>query len=289
MPILSRRLLLALPLLPVAARAAAPLSVVASFSILADLVTAVGGARVQVKALVGPNQDLHEFEPRPSDAMAIGAADLFFVNGLGIEGWAIRLSQATHARRPPVVASRGVKARGNADGTDPHAWQDVGNAIIYVANIRDALAAADPAGAADYRAAAGAYIAQLRTLDAEVRATFAAIPRAQRRVVTTHDALGYYGAAYGIDFHAPQGFSTENEPSAKALAGLIAQVKREHIRALFLENVGPDVLLATVSRETGVHIGGQLFSDALSPPDGPAATYVAMIRHNTALLAEALR
>ncbi len=280
-------------LVPAMGRAAAPLRVVVTFSVLADLVRRIGWDRVAVTSLVGPNQDLHTFEPRPSDVQAIAAADVFIVNGLGIEGWTDRLVGAVKLKRPVVVATRGITPRKMMEGghaeIDPHAWQDVANAIRYAGTIRDALIAADPDGAAAYRAAAEAYRAELAALDAEVRATFAAIPRAQRLVVTTHDALGYFGAAYGIDFRAPQGMSTEGEPSAKELAALIGQIRREHIRALFLENVGRDVLLETVARETGVRVGGQLFSDALSAPDGPAGTYIAMIRHNTATIAAALR
>lgn len=295
--IFMRLLLTLLLLLPVAARAQsggpAPLQVVASFSVIADIATQIGGPHVHVTALVGPNQDLHAFEPRPSDVRAIAAADLVILNGLGIEGWITRLEGAAHPRRPPLIATAGITPRTMMeDGhaiPDPHAWQDVRNAARYAANIRDGLAAADPAHAADYRAAAAAYIAGLDALDAETRAAFAAIPRERRRVVTTHDALGYFGAAYGIDLHAPLGMSTETEPSAKQLAALVGQIRRENIRALFLENVGRDVLLAQVARETKVGIGGQLFSDALSPPDGPAATYVAMIRHNTATILAALR
>ena len=290
---MSHLLLAVLLLLPQAVRADAAITVLASFSVIADIARQIGGPNVSVTSLVGPNQDLHAFEPRPSDARAIAGSDLVILNGLGIEGWIARMQGAAKPRRPPVIATTGVKPRTmTEDGktvTDPHAWQDVRNAALYAANIRDALVQADPAHAAAYQAATTAYIARLVALDAETRTAFAAIPRDRRRVVTSHDALGYFGAAYGIDFRAPLGMSTEIEPSAKELASLIRQIRRDNIRALFLENVGRDVLLEQVSRETKVRIGGQLFSDALSPPDGPAGTYIDMIRHNTAALLAALR
>ncbi len=296
---LTRRASLAAALLPLgglaptAAAADGVLKIIVTFSVLADFVGRIGGARVQVTSLVAPDQDLHGFEPRPSDAKAIAAADVFIANGLGIDDAALRLARAVKTKRPAVIATRDITPRTMIEGTervtDPHAWHDAANARRYVGVIADALAAADPSHGSDYRTEADAYLTELGTLDASIHATFAAIPRAQRRAVTTHDALGYFGAAYGIDFVAPLGLSTDGEPSAKALAALIGQIKRDHIRALFLENVGRDVLLQTVSRETGVRIGGQLFSDALSPPAGVAGTYVAMMRYNSERLAEALR
>jgi len=289
----TRRTCLAATLLPLRARADAALKVVVSFSILADFARQIGGPFVQVATLVPPGKDLHSFEPRPSDAKAIAAADLFVVNGLGIDDAPLRLARSVRTKHPPVIAARDVKPRtmviGNQHITDPHAWQDVANASRYVRTLTAALAGADPLHGDQYQSAAAAYLSTLEALDAEVRAAIAPIPRAQRRVVTTHDALGYFGAAYGIDFLAPLGLSTDGEPSAKALATLINQVKHDQIRALFLENVGRDVLLETVSRETGVRIGGQLYTDALSATDGPAATYVDMIRHNTAMIVAALR
>ncbi len=289
----TRRTCLAAALLPLAARADGGLKVVVSFSILADLVRQIGGPFVQVATLVAPGKDLHGFEPRPSDAKAIAAADLFVVNGLGIDDAPLRLARSVRTKRPPVVAAQDVKPRtmvaGNHRLIDPHAWQDVANAGLYVRTLTAALVVADPIHRAEYQSAAASYLSKLDALDAEVRAALAPIPRGQRRVVTTHDALGYFGSAYGIDFLAPLGLSTDGEPSAKVMAALIKQIKQDRIRALFLENVGRDVLLETVARETGVRIGGQLFSDALSPADGPATTYIDMIRHNTAMIVGALR
>ena len=287
---LTRRTLLATALLPVAARAATPLKVVATFSILADLVATLGAGRVTVTALVAPDQDTHAFQPRPSDAQAIAAADLFVANGLGLEGWAGRLATAAGTRRAPVIATTGLHPlKSAAHGQDPHAWQNAAHVKLYTTNIRDGLIAADPAGADAYQAAAPTYLARLDRLDADIKAALAPIPRANRRIVTSHDAFGYYAAAYGIDFLAPQGLDSDAEPSAKELAALIAQIRREKIRALFLENITNPKLLEQVARETGVRIGGTVYSDALSPPTGPAATYETMMRHNTTLFAAALR
>lgn len=301
---LSRRAVLAAPaaLLPAAAAAATTLKVVASISIIADLVRQIGGARLAVTALIGPEQDPHGFQARPSDAQAIATADLMVINGLGLESWAERLAASAGYRKPGVVASRGVRPllggeahHGSGGGHahdhgayDPHAWQDVANVKLYTANIRDGLAAADPAGATAYAASAAAYLDRLDRLDLDIRAAFLPIPRNRRKIVTSHDAFLYYGDAYDVDFLAPQGLSTEGEPSARDFAALIAQVRAEGIRALFIENISRATLLEQVARETGVRVGGTLYSDALSRADGPAATYEAMMRHNTRLIAGAL-
>ena len=279
--ILTRRALLATPFAAGAAAAAPPLDVIASFSILADFARQIGGPRARVIPLVGPGQDAHGFEPRPSDARAIANAGLVILNGRGLDTWAARLVPAKTRR---IVASPGI----NPLGDDPHAWQDARNAKTYITNIRDALIAADPAGAETYRANATPYLTGLDTLDRDIRDTFSAIPRARRKIVTSHDAFAYYGRAYGIDILAPQGIAAGSEPSAKQLAALIAQIRRDGITALFIENMGRNALLETVARETGARIGGQLFSDALSPESGPAGTYLAMMRHNTAAIAAAL-
>ncbi len=283
---LTRRALLALPLplfgLTLPAKAAPPLDLVASFSILADLAIRIGGPRVRVTPLVGPGQDAHGFEPRPSDARALANAGLVLLNGRGLDSWAARL---VPAKTRTVTASTGIAPLGD----DPHAWQDATNTKSYIATIRDALIAADPEGAETYRANATRYLTEIEILDRDIRETFAPIPRARRKIVTSHDAFAYYGRAYGIDVLAPQGIAADSEPSAKQLAALIAQIRRDHITALFIENIGRNALLETVARETGVHIGGQLFSDALTPSGGPASTYLAMMRHNTAAIAAALK
>jgi zinc/manganese transport system substrate-binding protein len=295
---LVRCALLALLCCGAPAAAQEKLKVVASFSILADLVRNVGGDRVEVTVLVGRNSDSHAFEPSPVDSRRVADANLVVINGLGLEGWIDRLVRAAGGKVPVVVASAGVRPRaGAADetrfghgraGVDPHAWQSVDNVERYVANVRDALIKVDPAGKGAYAANAGAYLARLRALDQEIRSTLAGIPAERRRVITSHDAFGYFADAYGIAFLAPEGLSTEAEPSARAVAGIIGQIESARIRALFLENVVDPRLLRQIARETGARIGGTLYSDALTGPDGPAPTYLDMMRHNVRALAAAL-
>jgi zinc/manganese transport system substrate-binding protein len=267
--------------------------VVATFSILGDMVRHVGGARVNVATLVGANGDAHVYSPTPADARKIGEAKAIFVNGLGFEGWIARLGKAAGAKVPTVVASNGVKPRKMADGhghaaNDPHAWQSLANAKIYVANIRDGLIEADPAGKADYQRNAAAYLGQLDALEREIRLTIDTIPASRRRIITTHDAFGYFNAAYAIEFIAPAGVSTETEMSAGDVAKIITQIRRQNIPAVFLENVSDPRLMRQIARETGARIGGTLYSDALSDSAGPAPTYIDMIRHNIRQLAAAL-
>jgi zinc/manganese transport system substrate-binding protein len=268
------------------------IKVVATFSILADLVRNVGGERVEVSALVGPNGDTHVYAPTPSDAKTLAAARLVVTNGLGFEGWLERLVRASATKALVVVASSGVTPRrtqdDHGDAADPHAWQSVANVKIYVANIRDGLIKVDPAGQGIYQANASAYLARLDALDAEVKAAVARIPADRRRVITTHDAFGYFGAAYGVQFIAPQGVSTEAEASARDVARIIGQIKKLKIPAVFLENVSDPRLLKRISEETEAKIGGTLYSDALTGPDGPAPTYIEMMRHNVRQLAAAL-
>jgi len=266
---------------------------VATFSILADLVKNVGGDRVEVQALVGPNGDAHVYQPTPSDAKTLAEARVVFVNGLGFEGWMERLIKASTSKAAIVTATRGVKPRkaeddhGHGDA-DPHAWQSVANAKIYVANIRDGLVAADPAGKATYEANATSYLTRLDGLDAEVKDAVAKIPAARRKIITTHDAFGYFGAAYGVAFIAPQGVSTESEVSAKDVAKIITQIRKQKIPAVFLENVTDDRMLKRIGSESGARIGGTLYSDALTDEKSPAPTYLDMMRHNVKQLAEAL-
>ena len=269
------------------------LKVVATFSILSDLVKNVGGDRVDARTLVGPNGDAHVYQPSPSDAKTLADAKVVFVNGLGFEGWMERLIKASGSKAPVVTATKGVKPRKSDDehshgGADPHAWQSVANAKIYVANIRDGLSAADPAGKASYEASAAAYLAQLDALDAEVKAAIDRIPADRRRIITTHDAFGYFAAAYGVDFIAPQGVSTESEVSARDVAKIITQIRKQRIPAVFLENVTDDRLLKRIGAESGARIGGTLYSDALTDGQGAAPTYLDMMRHNVKQLAQAL-
>lgn len=260
---------------------------VATFSILADLVKNVGGERLDVATLVEPDGDVHVYSPTPGDARKLAAAKVVFMNGLGLEGWITRLLAVSSAKAPVVVASAGVSPRMRADKhdpnqtvPDPHAWQSVANAKIYVANIRDALRAAAPAGAGTYSDNADIYLGKLDALDSEVKAAIAKIPTDRRKVITTHGAFGYFGAAYGMEFIAPEGVSTDAEPTARDVARIIAQIKRENIPAVFLENINDPRLMRQIAEESGARIGGTLYSDALSPPDGPAATYIDMMRHN---------
>jgi zinc/manganese transport system substrate-binding protein len=265
--------------------------VVATFSILADLAKNVGGDAVEVASLVGPNGDAHAYAPSPADAKLLADAKLVLVNGLGFEGWIDRLVKASGTKAQVVAASKGVKPRqakgepghghGHDHGTsDPHAWQSVANAKIYVANIRDALVKADPAAQSTYEANAAAYLAKLDALDRDVKATIAAIPAARRKIITTHDAFGYFAAAYGVQFIAPQGVSTEAEVSARDLAKIIRQVKAQKIPAVFMENVTDPRLMRRIAEETGAKVGGKLYSDALSEPSGPAPTYIDMMKNN---------
>src|SRR5690242_15387948 len=275
-----------------AASAQERLKAVATFSILADFVKNVGGDRVEVHALVGPNADAHVYQPSPGDAKALAGAKMIFTNGLGFEGWIARLIKASGTKAPMVVASKGVKPRkmdeeGHAE-TDPHAWQSVPNAKIYLANIRDALIAADPGGKSSYEANAMAYLAKLDALDIEAKATIEKIPADRRRIITTHDAFGYFAAAYGVMFIAPQGVSTESEVSARDVARIITQIRKQQIPAVFLENVTDKRLLERIGAESGARIGGTLYSDALTDEKGEAATYLDMMRHNVKQLASAL-
>ena len=271
------------------------LNVVATFSILGDFAKNVGGDRVSVTTLVGPNSDTHVYTPTPSDAKKIADAKLVIVNGLGLEGWLPRLVKSSGSKAVTVVATKGIATRKIEDGhdhsladADPHAWQSVVNAKTYVANIRDALIAADPAGADAYTANAVAYLSKLDALDRDVREAVAKIPPERRSVISTHDAFGHFAAAYGIKFIAPQGVSTESEPSARDIAAIISQIRKQKIPAVFLENVSDPRLMRRIAAETGANIGGTLYSDSLTDEKGPAPTYIDMVRHNIKALTSAL-
>jgi zinc/manganese transport system substrate-binding protein len=267
------------------------IKVVASFSILGDLVKNVGGDRIEVATLVGPGGDVHVYSPSPADTRTLAAARLIVLNGLGFEGFIDRLVQASGTKAVIAIAGAGVTPRRTGEGgaVDPHAWQAVGNAEIYVRNIRDALIKVDPPGREAYEADAAAYLDRLDRLDRDVREAIATIPPARRKVITTHDAFGYFGAAYGIAFIAPVGASTESEASARDIARIIRQVRQDKVPALFLENVSDPRLLQRISAETGARIGGTLYADQLSGPDGPAPTYIDMIRHNVSEIVAALK
>jgi zinc/manganese transport system substrate-binding protein len=296
---MTRRLLLALGLIlaallavPQTASADDKMKVAASFSILGDMVKQVGGERVEVVTFVGPNGDAHVYEPTPADAKALSESKILFINGLGLEGWMTRLENSSGFKGKVVTASKGVKPREMVEDekkiTDPHAWQSLANGKIYAANIRDALIAADPAGKATYEANAKKFIDGMAAMETKVKEAVAKLPPDRRSIITTHDAFGYFGAAYGMKFIAPEGVSTESEASAQDVAKIITQIKKEHIPAVFMENVTDSRLLDQIARETGAKIGGTLYSDALSPPNGPAGTYLDMFRNNIETLTAAL-
>ena len=265
-----------------------PIKVVASFSILGDFVKNVGGNRVEVTTLVGVDGDVHVYTPAPADARKISDADLLVINGLGLEGWLPRLLQVSSARAPIVTASQGIAPLKFGSEADPHAWQSVANAKSYVANIRDALIAAAPADAESFRKNTESYLAKLDALDREVRRAVTQIPPSRRKVISTHDAFGYFASAYGIQFIAPIGVSTESEASAKDIAAIVAQIRAEKIPAVFLERLSDPRLIRRIAAETGARIGGTLYSDSLTDEKGDAPTYIDMVRHNIKTLTSAL-
>ncbi|MBB1077161.1 metal ABC transporter substrate-binding protein [Rhodoferax sp. 4810] len=287
-------------LLPTASQAAEPLPVVASFSILGDLVKVVGGERVKVTTLVGANADAHTFEPSPLDAKTILGARLLVLNGLHFEPWAQKLAKSAGYKGSTLIASDGIQPRAmpeaaghhhghDHDSADPHAWQDPRNVMVYVKNIAKSLSSLDAAGAESYQRNSEAYLKELEALDAFAKAEFAAVPVAQRRVITAHEAFGYLGARYQIKFLAPQGLMSESEPSAKEVAQLIRQIKKDKIRAVFVENMSNPQLLAQISKDTGVTLGAKLYVDALSGPNEPGSSYLLMMRHNVTQLVAGMK
>jgi zinc/manganese transport system substrate-binding protein len=264
------------------------INVVSSFSILGDFAKNVGGERANITTLVGANSDVHVYTPAPADAKKIADAKLVIVNGFGLEGWLPRLVQSSGGKAAIVTGTNGIAPRKLGSDADPHAWQSVVNAKIYASNIRDALIAADPAEAATYRANADAYLAKLDALDREVREAVARIPEARRKVISTHDAFGYFADAYGVAFIAPQGVSTESEASARDIAAIITQIRTAKIPAVFLENIIDVRLIRRIAAETGAKIGGTLYSDSLTGENGDAPTYIDMVRHNIKVLTSAL-
>lgn len=267
--------------------------VVASFSILADLARRVGGNLINVTSLVPPDADVHVFQPDAASSRSLAAANMLVENGLGLEGWLTRLAQASDFHGVRVIASHGVTPRqmreGDAIALDPHAWQNPRNGVIYVENIAAGLAAADPSHRDAWHTNATAFIAEITQTDAWIAAQFAAIPAAARRIVTTHDAFGYYGDRYGVTFLAAEGISTDAEPSAKGIAALVRQVKQERVHMVFLENMTDSRITRTLAQETGATVAGPLYSDALSKPDGPAPDYISMLRYNTAWFVRAMQ
>jgi zinc/manganese transport system substrate-binding protein len=266
--------------------------VVATFSILGNLVAEIAGDRVDLAILVGPDTDAHTYQPKPTDARTVAEAQALVSNGLGFEGWMDRLAKAAPFTGRAIVATRGVPTlEAAADGghrhahdIDPHCWQDVSRARRYVANIADGLAAADAENAVYYRERARAYDQRLTELDAWIRAEIAKVPPAQRKAIVGHDSFRYFGQAYGVQFEAARAYTTDSEPSARDIAQLIRLVREQKIKALFIENMTNPSLVDQIAREAGRVVGPRLYSDALSARGGPAATYEAMMRHNVAAL-----
>ncbi|RJT55737.1 metal ABC transporter substrate-binding protein [Rahnella variigena] len=289
--------------LPVSLAAAALLSsplamaktvdAVASFSILGDIVQEVGGEHVKVTTLVGPDGDPHSFEPSPKDSKAINASDVVFVSGLGLEGWIDRLVTASGYKGHLVTASEGVNSRKmEEDGkqiTDPHAWNSMANGVIYATNVMNALIKADPEDADYFRQRGTAYIEQLQKLDAWAKTEFTGIPQSKRKVLTSHDAFGYFGQEYHVSFMAPVGFSTEAEASASGVASLIKQIKAEKVKTYFIENQTDPRLVKQIAAASGAQPGGELYPEALSGPQGPATTYIKAFKHNVETIVASMK
>ena len=268
------------------------LKVVTSFSILADITQQIAGDKLELRNLVGADADAHIYQPSAEDAKAVFAADLIIANGLGFEPWLARLIASSEAPGTRIAASAGVlPLMLDEDGEkvpDPHAWHNLANAEIYVQNIAKALSQADPKNAAHYNAGRDAYLAQIRSLLVEARAGLGQLPPTQRNIVTSHDAFAYLGQAYGLNFIAPQGLSTEDEPSAAEVAALIRQIRGEGIKAVFVENIRDPRLIQQIANEAGAKVGGTLYSDALANA-GPASTYLGMFKHNLDTLLATLK
>ena len=272
---------------------AKPLHVVASFSVLGDMVSHIGGDRIVVTDLVKPNGDPHEFEPSPQDSKTLAKADLVFVNGLGLEGWLTRLVSASGYQGKVVTASQGIhtltmEEEGKTQ-TDPHAWNSAANGVIYAQNIIDALANAVPQDADYFRQQGKAYIKQLQALDDYAKKTFSAIAPEKRKVLTSHDAFGYFSQAYGVTFLAPQGYSTESEASSKHVAELIRQIKQEKVASYFIENQTDPRLVKQIANASGAQPGGELYPEALTDSTGPAASYTAAFKHNVDTIAASMK
>ncbi len=270
--------------------AEAKVKAVASFSIIGDLVSRVGGEGVELTTIVGPNADTHVYEPKPDDAKAMANADVVFVNGLGFEGWQERLVEASGYGKTIVTVSQGIEPleKEGGGGPDPHAWQSAANAIIYARNIKDGLCKADQGSCGSYESNAAELVKEIAALDAEIKSSVLKVPAENRIVISAHDAFGHFARAYGITFLAPEGISTASEASAQGVAKLIRQIRGQNASALFMETISDPRLIEQIAAETGVRVGGALYSDALSESGGGAATYIEMMRHNAGLIIAAI-
>ena len=269
------------------------LNVVASFTVLADMAKQVGGEHVTVKSLVGPDGDPHSFEPSPQDSVALSKADVVIVSGLGMEGWMDRLVSASGYKGKVIVASEGISTRKMIDDgkqiTDPHAWNSAENGAIYAQNITRALVAADPEDAAAINDTGSEYVTRLKLLDSWAKTRFEAIPKSKRKVLTSHDAFGYFGQEYGVTFMAPVGFSTEAEANASDVAGLIKQLKEQHIKTYFIENQTDPRLVKQIAAASDAQPGGELYPEALSAANGPASSYEMAFKHNVDTIANSMK
>ncbi|MDQ0996720.1 zinc/manganese transport system substrate-binding protein [Phyllobacterium ifriqiyense] len=290
------------------------LKVVSSFSIISDFAKNVGGDKIDLTTLVGPDGDAHVYEPKPSDAAAVAKADVVLVNGLNFEGFLPRLVEASATKAPIVELTKGVEPlksgeeehdhasgeehkhepeahahEGHDHGAyDPHAFQSISNAKIYVKNIADAFCTADAANCDTYKTNAADYTKKLDATEADVKAAIASIPESKRLVITSHDAFGYFEHEYGLKFLAPEGISTDSEASAADIVALIKQIKEDKASAIFVENITNPRLIEQIASETKLNVGGTLFSDALSKPEDGAGTYVEMMQHNIATFKKAI-
>lgn len=263
------------------------LRVVTSFSILQDLVKTLGGDHVSVVNLVGENSDAHTYQPKPSDAIAIASADLVVFNGLAFEGWMERLIENSGYKNQQLIASLGIDAITRGKESDPHAWQSFHNIRVYIHNITRTLVALRPRHAEELAQRQRRYLSALNALERRLIERIAGIPAQKRIVVTSHDAFGYLGREFDIQFLAPLGLSIEVEASAADVSAIIDQIRKRRVKALFVENINDPRLLQRIAAETGVAIGGRLYSDALSEAHGPAGTYLDMMRHNVESLISA--
>lgn len=280
------------------------LSVVATFSIIGDFARAVGGDRIELRTLVGPNSDAHVYEPKPADAIALARADVVLVNGLLFEGFLQRLAEASGTSAAIATLTDGADILHDPDGghyhysggqaifhaapNDPHAWQSVSNAKVYVENIARAFCTADAEGCTAYEANAAAYLDRLTVLDEDIKQAIGAIPEDRRVAVVAHNAFRYFERDYGVTFLAPQGVSTESEASAAEVASLIREIREKRAAAVFAENISDARVVEQIASEAGLALGGTLYSDALSPADGPASTYIDLMRHNATTLGTAI-
>jgi zinc/manganese transport system substrate-binding protein len=277
---------------------AEPPKVVATFSVLGDMIARIAGDKVALTTIVGGDGDCENYTPSAADARAAAQAQLFVMNDLNpiFEPWAESLLRNAGFRGTKLIASQGVttilddRPRATVAGPqiDQHAWHDPANALVYVANIREALASLDPANAGFYRTQAATLARDIRAVDAWAKREFAALPKAKRRVITSHDGFEYFARAYDIEMIPARGLTNETDPSAEEVARLIQQIRTARIRAVFIENMNDPRLIQRVAREAGAEIGGELYSDALGKPGSDADTYVRMIRHNVTTLKAAM-